>query len=501
VRARVERHQQAAVERHQQAAALVFLALVLLGPVATARAAEPSTPADPRAMTFPAVSFSPPKAKRMVLPNGLILYLLEDHELPLVTLSAMIRTGSLYDPADKIGLAALTGTVMRTGGTASLGGDALDDELEFVGAEMGSGIGLDAGSASLNVLKKDLSRGVALFADMVIRPAFAPDKVDLAKKQTIEGIRRRNDHPASIASREFNKLLYGADHPYGRESTEATINAITRDDLVAVHRRYYHPNTTMIAATGDFDRNDLVKQLIRVFGPWKPEKVAYPPVPPVKDQPAPSVNSIRRDVTQTQVRMGHLGIKQADPDYFALSLLDDILGGQAFSSRLFREVRTKAGLAYSVGSAVIPGNFDRGSVFLYAQTKAGSTAQAISAMKAELEGIVAAPVPERELEEAKQAFLNSFVFSFSSSAQIVNRQMSLEYYGLPADFLERFRANVEKVTTKDLTRVARTHLHPDRLIILAVGDERAFDKPLSTFGPVRAITLDLPTAVLQPAAR
>ena len=463
----------ARVERHQQAAALVLLALVLLGPVATARAAEPAMPADPRAMTFPAVSFSPPKAKRMVLPNGLILYLLEDRELPLVTLSAMIRTGSLYEPADTIGLAALTGTVMRTGGTASLAGDALDDELEFVGAEMGSGIGGDAGSASLNVLKKDLARGVVLFADMLIRPAFAPDKVDLAKKQAIEGIRRRNDHPGAIAAREFNKLLYGADHPYARESTEATIDAITRNDLVAFHRRYYHPNATMIAATGDFDRDDLVRQLIRAFGPWKPEKVAYPRVPPVKDPPAPTVNFIQRDVTQTQVRMGHLGIKQADPDYFALSLLDDILGGQAFSSRLFREVRTKAGLAYSVGSAVIPGNFDRGTFFLYAQTKAGSTAQAISAMKAELAGMVAAPVGERELEEAKQAFLNSFVFSFSSSSQITNRQMSLEYYALPADFLERFRANVEQVTTKDLARVARKHLHPDKLVILAVGDRKS----------------------------
>ncbi|MBI3607403.1 MAG: insulinase family protein [Nitrospirae bacterium] len=480
----------------------VVLALVLLGTLgAGAPTSTPNTAPDPRAMTFPATPFEPPRAERVVLPNGIILYLLEDHELPMVSLSAMIRTGSIYEPADKLGLASLTGTVMRTGGTVSRSGDELDEELEFVGAEMGAGIGGDAGSASLNVLTKDVARGVALFAEMLVHPAFAPEKLDLAKKQAIEGIRRRNDSPGSIASREFNKLLYGPDHPYARESTEATINAITRDDVVAFHRRYVHPNTTMIAATGDFNRAEFVALLTKTFEAWKRERVTWPAVLPVRDQPVAPVNYVRREVSQTQVRMGHLAITQADPDFFAFSLLDDILGGQAFSSRLFQEVRTKSGLAYSVGSALIAGRFDRGTFLLYAQTKAGSTAQAISAMRAEFDRVRTTPVSRKELDDAKQAFLNSFVFSFSSPAQIVNRQMSLEYYGLPADFLERFRANVEKVTTKDLARVAQKHLRPDKMTILAVGDERTFDKPLSTFGPVRTISLDQPTASLQPAGR
>jgi predicted Zn-dependent peptidase len=478
----------------------IVLALVLLGTVgAGAPVSTPDTARDPRAMTFPSTPFEPPRAERVVLPNGIILYLLEDHELPMVTLSAMIRTGSIYEPADKLGLASLTGTVMRTGGTASRSGDELDEELEFVGAELGSGIGLDAGSASLNVLTKDVARGVSLFAEMLMRPAFAPEKLDLAKKQTIEGIRRRNDNPGSIASREFSKLLYGPDHPYGRESTEATVNAITRDDVVAFHQRYYHPNTTMIAATGDFNRAEFVAVLTKAFEAWKPEPLAWPAVPPVNNRSGSPVNYIRREAAQTQVRMGHLAITQADPDFFAFSLLDDILGGQAFSSRLFQEVRTKSGLAYTVGSALMAGRFDRGTFFLYAQTKAGSTVQAISAMRAEFERIRTTPVSQKELDDAKQAFLNSFVFSFSSPAQIVNRQMSLEYYGLPADFLERFRANIEKVTVKALARVAKRHLDPSRLVILAVGDERTFDKPLSTFGRVRTISIDQPTALLEPS--
>lgn len=480
--------------------ALVLLVLWLAVPLQGVRASPPEPSADPRMMRFPVAPFDPPKAERMVLPNGMILYLLEDHELPIVTVSAMIRTGSLYEPAAKIGLAGLTGTVMRTGGAGSRTGDEVDQELEFVGAELGSGIGLDAGSASLNVLTKDLPRGLALFADMLRRPAFESARVDLAKRQALEAIRRRNDQPASIASREFNKLLYGPDHPYARESTDATIRAIDREDLVAFHRRYYHPNTIMIAATGDFERDAFVAQLLRVFEGWQPERVTWPPVPPVKERSAAPVNYIRREVTQTHVRMGHLSIRQADPDFFAMSLLDDILGGQPFTSRLFQDVRTRAGLAYSVGSALAPGRLDRGAFFLYAQTKAQSTAQAIATMRAQIDRLRDTPVTRQELEDAKQAFLNSFVFSFSSPAQIVGRQLSLEYYGLPSDFLDRFRHNVERVTIKDLTRVARRHLRPDRMVLLAVGDDRTFDRPLATFGAVHTIKLEPAVgAPLQPA--
>jgi predicted Zn-dependent peptidase len=469
------------------------LATVVLASVALGAPNPQSAAPDPRAMDFPTEPFTPPKAERVALSNGMIVYLLEDHELPLISITALIRTGSIYDPARLVGLGELAGTVVRTGGTASRSGDELDDALEFVGADMSSWVGLDSGGASLNVLTKDAASGVEWFAEMLMRPAFAPDRVDLAKNQTIEGILRRNDHPGSIAAREFRKLLYGPDHPYGRESSEATIRAITRDDLVAFHRRYYHPNTTMLAVTGDFERDAMVALLRRAFDGWRKESVTWPSVSPVTEPRNAPVNFIRRDVTQTQVRMGWLAVKQSDPDFFAMSLLDDILGGQAFTSRLFQEVRTKSGLAYSVGSALNPGRFDRGTFFLYAQTKAESTTRAIAAMRAEIDRLLTEPVSERELADAKQAFINSFVFSFANPAQITARQMSLEYYGLPADFLERFRANVEKVTARDLLRVAKRHLTPGRLVLFAVGDDRRFDKPLATFGRVRTIELPVPS--------
>ncbi len=446
--------------------------------------------ADPRSMQFPPVVFHPPEAERIELPNGMILYLLEDHELPLVNLYLIVRTGSIYEPADKVGLADLTGTVMRTGGSRRQSGDAIDEELEFMAADLSMGIGQEMGFANLNLLRKDLDQGLALFADLLIHPAFAQEKLELAKRQVIEGIRRRNDSPRSIASRNFAKLLYGADHPYARESTVESVERIRREDLVAFHRTYFHPNNAMIAVSGDVKREEIIAKLTQVFAEWKVEPVVLPPVPPVKPLFEPSVNYIYKDVPQTTIRIGHLGIKQDNPDFFALSVMDDILGSGGFASRLFREVRTHQGLAYSVGSLFNPGNLDLGVFMAYSETKPTTTLKTISAMINEINRIREAPVSDEELKQAKDSFLNSFVFSFSSPTQVVSRQMILEYYHLPKDFLESFRDHVAKVTKEDILRVARQYLHPDGLVILAVGRQEEFESPLSVLGKVQVIPLE-----------
>ena len=446
-----------------------------------------SLAAGPRTMVFSPVEFHPPKAERVALENGMVLYLLEDHELPRVQIGAMIRTGSVYEPADKIGLAGLTGAVMRTGGTASMSGDALDDELEFMAAELGSSIGPDAGIASLDILTKDLDRGLTLFAEMLMHPAFAQDKLDLAKQQALEAIRRRNDNPAGIASRQFRKRVYGEDHPLARESTVETIGRITRDDLVAFHARDYHPDAVILSLSGDFEKNEMIEKIRQAFAGWPQGRSDRPPLPPVPDAFKPSVNLVEKDISQTHLRIGHLGIRQDDPDYFAVSLLNDILGGGGFRSRLFKTVRTEGGLAYSVGSTFTPGNLEPGMFVAYGETKAGSTYQAILAIEREIQRIRTAPVKEEELRLAKDSFLNSFVFSFSNPAMIVDRQASLEYYGLPADFLERFRDGVVHVTRQEILDVAQKHLQPDGLIVLAVGRPDRFDRPLSGLGILNVI--------------
>jgi predicted Zn-dependent peptidase len=201
------------------------------------------------------------------------------------------------------------------------------------------------------------------------------------------------------------------------------------------------------------------------------------------------VNILRRDLSQTHLRIGHLSVKEDDPDYFALALLEDILGGNSFTSRLFRDVRNRQGLAYSVGSRIVPGNAGPGIFVLYALTKGPSTYQALSSMLDHVERLRQEPVSTEELQLAKDAFLNSFVFSFADSGLIVGRLIALEYHGLPKDFLQRFRDSVVRLTKEDLLRVARAHLHPDRVIILAVGKDDDFEKPLSTFGRINVLTL------------
>jgi predicted Zn-dependent peptidase len=441
-------------------------------------------------MKFDPVTFTIPEVERVVLDNGIIVYLLPDPELPLVTVSALIRTGAVYEPADKVGLASLTGTVMRTGGTARMTGDQIDEELEFLAANVSIGIGSESGTASLDVLKKDLPRGLAIFADMLRAPAFEPAKFEQAKHQVLEAIRRRPDSPAGIAAREFRKLVYGADHPFGRESTTDTVSRITREDLVAFHRQFFVPNSLMLGVTGDFEKAAMLDALRKTFGDWKPQTVALPPIPPVTASPSSrSVNVLHRDITQTHLRVGHLSVKEDDPDYFALALLEDILGGNSFTSRLFRDVRSRQGLAYSVGSRLIPGNLGPGVVVLQALTKAPTTHQTLSSMLDQMERLRQEPVTDDELQLAKDAFLNSFVFSFADAGQIVGRLMSLEYHGLPKDFLQRFRDSVVKLTKMDLLRVAQKHLHPDRVIILAVGKDGDFETPLSTFGRINVLTL------------
>ena len=463
------------------------LALVLAAPAAFAQTA-PS--ADPRTMKFDPVTFTVPEVERVVLENGIIVYLLPDPELPLVTVSAMVRTGSAYEPADKVGLAGLTGAVMRTGGTARMTGDQIDEELEFLAANVSVGIGGESGAASLDILKKDLPRGLALFADMLREPAFEQAKVEQARRQLLENIRRRPDNPAGIASREFRKLLFGADHPLGRESTAETVSRITRDDLVTFHRQFFTPNALMLGVTGDFEKPAMLDALRKAFGDWKPRPLSLPAIPPVTASTAGrSVNVLRRDISQTHLRVGHLSVREDDPDYFGLELLDDILGGNSFTSRLFKDVRSRQGLAYSVGSGIVPGHAGPGFFLMQALTKGPSTYQTLSSMLDQMERLRQEPVSADELQLAKDAFLNSFVFSFADSGQIVGRLMSLEYFDLPKDFLQRYRDSVVKLTADDLLRVARRHLHPDRVIILAVGRDDDFEKPLSAFGRINVLTL------------
>jgi predicted Zn-dependent peptidase len=350
------------------------IVMLLLVPVLNVFAGDMAL-GDPRQMKFKPVEFTPPDPDRVVLENGMIVYLLEDHELPLISLSATMRTGSWLDSTDKVGLASLTGSVMRTGGGGGLSSEQVDEELEQVAASLNIAIGRQSGTASLDVLAKDFKKGLAILAGLVRRPAFEPARLDLAKLQAIEGIRRRQDNPGSVAGREFVKVLYGADHPTARESTIDSITRITRDDLAAFHQRTIHPNGIILGVTGDFDKQAMLASLREAFGDWKKGEV---PELTIADAPEAAgghrtVRFINKGTSQTHLRVGQLSIRENDPDYVALAIANDILGGSSFRSRLFNDVRTKRGLAYSVGSRLNAGVHDQGVWLMRAETKLPSS--------------------------------------------------------------------------------------------------------------------------------
>lgn len=467
---------------------VVVLSLCLLVLTTNAAAQKPYNQ-----LKYPALKeLKLPKVDRSVLPNGMVLYLVEDHRLPTIEGTAIIRTGARFEPGDKVGLAEIAGQVMRTGGSTTRKGEQIDEELEGLGASVETSIRTERGSASMFVLKQDVDRGLTILADLLINPAFPQDKIDLAKVQLRTQIARRNDNVLEIAGREFSKLLYGADSPYARVAEYATVDAIRRDDLVAFHHKYFHPNHVLLGLWGDFDAAAMKAKVAQAFKDWKAEKTDFPPMPAVPKQWKASVNLIRKeDINQTNIRMGHLGGQYNDADYYALNVMGKVLGG-GLSARLFRHVRSDMGLAYAVFGDW-DAEFDHpGTFFVFCNTKSETTYKAIDVILKELRDITTTEVTAEELRVAKDAILNSFVFNFDSTGKIVRRMMEYEYFGYPADYLEKFKANIEKVTAADILRAAREHIHPDELAILAVGREKDFDKPLSELGKVNLIDITIP---------
>ena len=432
-----------------------------------------------------------PKVEKTELPNGLRLFLVEDPEYPTIDLWAMVRTGSVFEPASEIGLASITGQVLRTGGTKTKTGDQTDKELDTLAATFSTGIGQTSGSISVSVLKEDFDKALGILADILTEPAFPEDKINLAKLQMRTSISRRNDNISAITSREFNKLIYGKESPYARHTEYATIEAITRKDIVDFYNAHFHPNNTYMAVWGDFKSKDMTDKIKAALAKWKKGTPSTTPWPKVGYEDKYTVNFIDKpDVNQSNIMLGHIGGLMNNPDLPALNIMNQILSFE----RMFKRIRTDEGLAYSVwgsygASYVSPGTFSCG-----AQTKSQSTVYAIEIMLKEIKRIMDEEVSDEELAKAKDGYLNSYVFNFQNKSQTVNRMMIYAYYGYPLDFTEKQKAGVEKVTRADILRVAKKYLKPDKVQILVVGKKADFDKPLSTLGNVNVIDITIPTA-------
>ena len=468
---------------------------LLLSCAAALALAAPSAARPPQLPKFAPLDFKAPRVERRLLSDGATLYLLPDHELPLVNVTVYIRTGNKYDPPGETGLAELCGTLLRGGGTKTRKPDELDEELESVGAVLETGMDMEMGTASLSVLTKDLDKGLELLADVLMNPRFDEGKLKIEKEKAVEEIRRRNDEPFGIARRELRKMIYGPDHPLSAVPEIADIERIKRKDLVEFHRKYYHPNEIMIAASGDFDPKVFAAKLESAFRGWRPAPVDFPTVPQV--DPAGvragkrSVGYAEKSVKQASILMGELGVKRHNPDRFKLEVLNEILGGSSFSSRLMRDVRERQGLAYWVGSSFSE-PWDYGIIAAGCQTKSSTVGRATESILGEIERIREKPVTPQELKLAKDSLVNSFVFRYASSSAIATQTMSLDYFGYPPDYLDTYTDKIAAVTADDVLEAARKYLKPGSFKIVVVGDEKDFDEPLSKFGSVEKLDIRIP---------
>ena len=452
-------------------------------------------------LKFPAMpAVEIPEPTRVVLDNGMVIILVEDHELPLVDAGIRVHTGGRLDSSDKIGLASLTGTVMRSGGTRNMSGDELDDWLEGKAAVVETSIGSEFGSGTMSCLKKDLLEVMKVFAEVLRYPAFEEDKIEVAKNQVVSGIARQNDNPQRIMFREFGEIIFGEDSPYAWSPTYDTTNAITRDDLLAWHRKYYHPNRIILGLSGDFDTQEAIALVKEVFGDWQkgpaPEKVNVP----YRKRTEPGVYYVEKnDMTQSNIIMGHLGIQRDNPDYLAVEVLNEVLSG-GFAARLFTNVRSVKGLAYAVTGGV-DSSWDHQSDFnMWMTTKTETTAAGIDALIEEARNLTASPPADEEVAKAKRGILNSFVFNFDSTRKILFQQLTYEYYGYPLDWLQRYREGIDKVTTAQVRQAAAKYIHPDQFAILVVGPAEGRDRPLSDFGQVTALDITIPEPEVQKVA-
>ena len=447
----------------------LFLFAALMG---IAAAADPIVK-HPRELHFPPSEFNPPKAAdyRHKLANGATAFLVEDHEFPLINISVLIHTGSYLEPARMTGLAQLMGGQVRAGGTKSRAPDSFDEDAAFLAAQIGSSVSEVAGDASLNCLSKDIDAGLALFVDMLRNPGFDEARLKLAKSQMLQAIERRNDSTTSIERREFQRLLRGDKHFSTRQVTKASLDALSRQDLIDFHDTYYYPANFVLAVSGDFDTKPMLAKLEKALAGWPNRNTVIPDPPRSEFIPKPGVYVVnKKDVNQGRVQMGHLGVAISNPDHLALAVMNGILGGDGFTSHIMERVRSEEGLAYSARSSFVAGTYYEGFFYAGFQSKSPSVAQAIAIVIEEMKRAQDTKVSAEELTTAINRAVETLPLRFSSAGRRAS-QFADDYYSkLPEDYWQKYRQRVSSVTAEEIQRVAKKYLHPDRLVILAVGD-------------------------------
>ncbi len=417
----------------------------------------------------PAPVFAGRVADREVLPNGMVLLHEERSALPIVRVVLAIKAGSVAEPAEKAGLANLTADLLNEG-TEKRSSKQISDEIEFVGGELGTSGGADYITVTLSVLKKDVDLGFDLLSDIVLNPAFSEDEIKRKKAVIISSIMRQKEEPGIVASKEFKKAVFGT-HPYGRpvEGTAESLDTITRRDIIDFHREYYVPNNAILSVVGDVTKNELHSLLDRYFKGWAKKDVLEKPLPVPVPLSAPKIIKIDKDLTQANIILGHLGIGRESPDFYAVSVMNYILGGGGFASRLMDNIRDNKGLSYDVHSFFSANKYG-GSFQAGLQTKNRTANAAIGEILKEMERVRTEPVTDKELNDAKSYLTGSFPLRIDSNSKIASLLIAVEFYNLGLDYVDKYKRLIESVTKDDVLRVAKKYLDTKYYVLVVVGN-------------------------------
>jgi zinc protease len=407
--------------------------------------------------------------ERTVTPQGLVVLHVERHNLPMVVFTLLVNAGSAREPADLAGLANLTASLLDEG-TKRRTSMQISDEISYIGAQLAVSAGEDYATLSLGLLKKDLEKGLDVYSDILLNPSFPPEEISRVKDLVKGSLREREERPGFLARRAFIKKVFG-DHPYSRipRGTPETVDAIKREDIVRFFQEYYVPGNSILAVVGDISSEELRGLIERHFGAWTgreaPPLEAAPPA-----ETGAEVLKIDRDLAQANIMLGQLGVSREDPDFYSLQVMNYILGGGGFSSRLMDSIRQAKGLAYDVHSSLFAGKL-AGSFRVVLQTKNATANEAIEEVIRQINLMRQEKVTPEELEGAKAYLVGSFPRRLDTMDKIANFLVQVEYYGLGQNYIEEYPRLIESVTADDVLRVAREHLHPERLVIVVVADQ------------------------------
>lgn len=452
-----------------------WLRLSVGGALALPAFAAEDIPAHPSRLEFAPLKYDPPESDqyRHELPNGAVAYLVEDHELPLIGVGLTVRVGGYMTGDDEVGLASFTGSQMRSGGTTSISARDFDEEAAFLATQIGSSIGSTSGSASVNTLTKNLERSLEMFFDMLKNPGFDAQRLELSRAQALQSMERRNDNTGGIAGREWRRLMRSPEFFTARSSTKATIEGVSIEKMQALHQAYYRPENFIFAVAGDFDTDDMLKRLGEAMKMDWPGGNDVASIPKPSHTPKPGVFMVHKEdpnLNQAQVRIGHLGIERSNPDHIAVGVMNDILGGSGFTSRITTRVRSDEGLAYSARSAFPAGTYYPGAFTASFQSQNPRCAQAASIVLEEMRRIREEKVTAEELETSKNSAIEVFPRYFATAGQVAGTFAGDEYTKREKGYWTNYRDRISDVTIDDVLRVAQKYLKPEAVAILAVGN-------------------------------